>query len=185
MTTPDDILTFWFGGEPSARRAVWFEKDATFDRVCADLEAARNAAKAGTYDDWAQTPRGGLALLILLDQLSRNLYRGAAEAFAADAKARAIARAMLARGFDQMLTPVERVFVYLPFEHAEDPADQDLSVRLFAALNAVTGEQTAEYAIRHRDVIRRFGRFPHRNAALGRTSTAEEEAYLAEPGAGF
>jgi uncharacterized protein (DUF924 family) len=185
VTTPDDILTFWFGGDPSARRAVWFEKDATFDAACVDLEAARNAAKAGAYDHWAATPCGGLALLILLDQLSRNLYRGTAEAFAADAKARAIAQTMLARGFDQMLTPVERIFVYLPFEHAEDTADQDLSVRLFAALDAVTGEQTVDYAIRHRDVIRRLGRFPHRNAALGRASAAEEEAYLAEPGAGF
>ena len=185
MITPDDVLTFWFDGDPSARRPVWFEKDATFDTACADMEAARNAARAGIYDHWAMTPRGGLALLILLDQLSRNLYRGTAEAFAADAKARAIARAMLARGFDQMLTPVERIFVYLPFEHAEDPADQDISVRLFAALDAVGGGQTVDYAVRHRNVIRRFGRFPHRNAALGRVSTAEEEAYLAEPGAGF
>ncbi len=185
MITPDDVLTFWFDGDPSARRPVWFEKDATFDAACADLEAARNAAKAGTFDHWAATPRGGLALLILLDQLSRNLYRGNGEAFAADPKARGIAQAMLARGFDEMLTPVERTFVYLPFEHSEDPADQDLSVRLFAALDAVSGRETLDHAIRHRDVIHRFGRFPHRNAALGRVSTADEEAYLAEPGAGF
>jgi uncharacterized protein (DUF924 family) len=185
MITPGDVLTFWFGSDPSARRAVWFEMDVAFDAACADLKAARNAAKAGAFDHWAATARGGLALLILLDQVSRNLYRGAAEAFAADAKARAIAHAMLARGFDRTLTPVERIFVYLPFEHAEDLADQDLSVRLFAARDAVGDGQTVDYAERHREVIRRFGRFPHRNAALGRVSTAEEEAYLAEPDDGF
>jgi uncharacterized protein (DUF924 family) len=185
MTTQDDILAFWFAGDPSAHRTVWFETDAAFDAACTNLAAARNAATIGTFDDWAATPRGGLALLILLDQLSRNLYRGTAEAFAADAKARAIARAMIARGFDQVLTPVQRMFVYLPFEHSEDLADQDLSVRLFAALDTASGEQTLGYAIQHRDVIRRFGRFPHRNAALGRVSRADEEAYLAEPGAGF
>jgi len=92
---------------------------------------------------------------------------------------------MLARDFDKALTPVERMFVYLPFEHSEDLADQDLSVRLFAALDAELAEKTIDYAERHREVIRRFGRFPHRNAALGRVSTAEELAYLAEPGAGF
>jgi uncharacterized protein (DUF924 family) len=185
MTTPDDILTFWFAGDPSAQRTVWFEKDAAFDAACTNLAAARDAATAGEFDHWADTPRGGLALLILLDQLSRNLYRGTAETFAADARARAIARDLIARGFDQALTPVERMFVYLPFEHSEDLADQDLSVRLFEALDAISGEQTPDHAIRHRDVIRRFGRFPHRNAALGRVSSADEEAYLAEPGAGF
>ena len=142
-------------------------------------------AKQGALDDWADTPHGGLALLILLDQLSRNLHRGTAEAFAADAKARAIARDMIARGFDQALTPVERMFVYLPFQHSEDLADQDASVRLFEALRATLDDQTCDYALRHRDVIRRFGRFPHRNAALGRTNTPDEDAYLAEPDAGF
>src|SRR5277367_1564222 len=136
MTHPTEVLTFWFAGDPSTHRKVWFENDATFDAACADLAAARDMAKSGALDGWAETPRGGLALLILLDQLSRNLHRGTAEAFAADAKGRAVARAMLARGFDQALTPVERMFVYLPFEHSEDLADQDLSVLLFAALDA-------------------------------------------------
>jgi uncharacterized protein (DUF924 family) len=185
MTMPDDVLTFWFAGDPSAWRAVWFETDATFDAACGDLAAARSLAKSGALDAWVDTPRGGLALLILLDQLSRNLHRGTAEAFAADAKARAIARIMLARGFDQSLTPIERMFVYLPFEHSEDMTDQDLSVRLFEALDASLTEKTTDYAVRHRDVIRRFGRFPHRNAALGRPNTADEDAFLAEPGAGF
>jgi uncharacterized protein (DUF924 family) len=185
MTRAIDVLRFWFAGDPATQRKVWFEKDAAFDAACADFAAARDLAKAGAFDEWAETPRGGLALLILLDQLSRNLQRGTAEAFAADAKARAIARGMLARGFDPALTPVERIFVYLPFEHSEDLADQELSVRLFEALGAAIGGETLDYAVRHRDVIRRFGRFPHRNAALGRTNTADEAAYLAEPGAGF
>jgi len=185
MTRARDVLAFWFGDDPATHRKVWFEKDAAFDAACAGLAAARDLAKAGAFDDWADTPRGGLALVILLDQLSRNLHRGTAEAFAADAKARAIARDMIARGFDQALTPVERMFVYLPFEHSEDLPDQDLSVRLFEALDAELSEKTHDYAVRHRDVIDRFGRFPHRNAALGRTSTLDELAYLAEPGAGF
>ena len=185
MTSASEVLDFWFAGDPATHRKVWFEKDAAFDTACADLAAARDSAKSGALDSWAETPKGGLALLILLDQLSRNLHRGTGEAFAADAKARAVARAMLARGFDQALTPVERIFVYLPFEHSEDLADQDLSVRLYAALDATSDEKTLDYVVRHRDVIRRFGRFPHRNAALGRANTAEEDAYLAEPDAGF
>jgi uncharacterized protein (DUF924 family) len=185
MTTQDDVLAFWFAGDPSARRAVWFEQDAAFDAACADLAAARDLAKSGAFDAWADTPRRGLALLILLDQLSRNLHRGTTEAFAADAKARVIARGMLARGFDRALTSVERMFVYLPFEHSEDLADQELSVRLCTALDAAGDGGALDYAVRHRDVIRRFGRFPHRNAVLGRTNTADEAAYLGEPGAGF
>ena len=185
MTIPADVLAFWFGSDPTVQRTQWFEEAAAFDAACVDLANARDLAKAGAFDDWADTPHGGLALLILLDQLSRNLHRGSAEAFAADAKARTIARAMIARGFDQALTPVERMFVYLPFEHSEDLADQDTSVRLFEVLDATLSEKTLDHALRHRDVIRRFGRFPHRNAALGRASTADELAYLAEPGAGF
>jgi len=185
MTSAIEVLTFWFAGDPATHRKVWFEQDAAFDTACADLAAARDSAKSGAFDAWAETPKGGLALLILLDQFSRNLHRGTAEAFAADAKARTIARALLARGFDQALTPVERMFVYLPLEHSEDLADQDLSVRLFAALEASLKENVLDYAERHRDVIRRFGRFPHRNTALGRGNTPEEDAYLAEPDAGF
>lgn len=183
--TPQRVLDFWFAGDPTTFRAVWFHKDADFDAACGAFRVARDAAKAGAFDAWAETPEGGLALLILLDQMSRNLHRGSPEAFAADAKSRTIARAMIARGFDQTLTPMQRGFVYLPFEHSEDLADQDESVRLFTALHPLRGGEALDYAIRHRNVIQRFGRFPHRNAALGRTNTAEEEAYLAEPGAGF
>ena len=185
MTTPAEVLDFWFAGDLSARRTEWFQKSDAFDAECARFAAARDQAKAGAFDDWAETPEGVLALLILLDQLSRNLFRGSAEAFAADAKALGIARAAVAKGFDQALTPVGRMFVYLPFEHSESLTDQDESVRLFEALKDDLGELTVDYAHRHRDVIATYGRFPHRNAALGRVNTPAEEAYLAQPGAGF
>ena len=122
----------------------------------------------------------------MLDQFPRNIHRGTPQAFAGDAAALAIAEAAISAGFDRALLPVERVFLYLPFEHSERLADQDRAVTLFEAL---AGEpdmaQTIDYAHRHREVIRRFGRFPHRNPILGRTNSAAEEAYLAEPGAGF
>jgi uncharacterized protein (DUF924 family) len=185
MNTPNDILHFWFAGDPSAQRADWFRESAAFDAACRDFMEAHEAAKRGDLDAWSDTGEGALALLILLDQLSRNLHRGSPETFAADAKARAIASAAIERGFDRALTPVQRSFVYLPFEHSEDLADQDRSVALFDSIRGDVGDITADYAARHRDVIARFGRFPHRNAVLGRTNTPAEEAYLAEPGAGF
>lgn len=185
MIGPDDVLAFWFAGDPSEHRKVWFQKNAEFDSACAAFADALAAAKRGALDHWADTPRGMLALVLLLDQFSRNLHRGTPEAFAADAQARALARWAVARGWDMAVGPVERIFMYLPFEHSEDMADQDESVRLFTALDTVLGGETLDYAERHRDVIRRFGRFPHRNAALGRENTDAEAAYLAEPGAGF
>lgn len=185
MMTPDEVLDFWFVGDPAAHRKVWFEKDAEFDAACSRFADALRDARAGVFDHWTDTPRGTLALIVLLDQFSRNLHRGSPEAFAADAKAREIARSAVARGIDQGLAPMERMFVYLPFEHSEDIADQDESVRLFAMLRDALGEESMRYTEAHRDVIRRFGRFPHRNAALGRVSTPEELAYLAQPDAGF
>jgi uncharacterized protein (DUF924 family) len=181
MTTPEQVLDFWFAGDPATHRKEWFEKSPEFDASCAQFADALRQAKNGALDHWAETPRGALALIVLLDQFSRNLHRNSPEAFAADAKAREIARLAIDRKFDQALGPVERLFVYLPFEHSEDLADQDQSVRLFTPL----GEEMARYAEDHRDVIRRFGRFPHRNAALGRTSTPEELEYLAKPDSGF
>lgn len=185
MTTQADILDFWFAGDASARRAVWFQKNDDFDAGCRAFTDAHNAAKRGELDRWAETADGALALLILLDQLSRNLHRGSPEAFAADPKARSIASAAIAKDLDRGLTPVQRMFVYLPFEHSEALADQDRSVALFETLRGDLGDDTVDYAARHRDAIHRFGRFPHRNAVLGRTNTPAEEAYLAEPGAGF
>ena len=143
----------------------------------------------GALNAWAETAEDALALLLLLDQMPRNIHRGTADAFASDAKARDIARACLARGLDQQVTPTQRAFFYLPFEHAENLPDQDISVRLFTALcaeSSVTNpERTMDFVHRHHDVIHRFGRFPHRNAALGRVSTVAEADYLARPGAGF
>ena len=183
--TAEAVLDFWFGAGPPVWRKLWFLKDPDFDAACARFAPAREAALAGACDSWAETPRGVLALLILLDQFSRNLFRDRAEAFAADPRARALAGAALERGFDRGLTPIERVFLYLPVMHSEDLADQDLSVSLCEALPPIEGAPVVESAYRHRDVIRRFGRYPHRNAALGRASTPDELAYLAEPGAGF
>ena len=179
--TPEAVLDFWFAGDPSTHRDVWFEQDPTFDAACTRFADALRSAKSGAFDHWTATPRGALALIILLDQFPRNLHRGSPDAFAADIKARDIARAAIAKGFDRSLGPIERAFMYLPFEHSEDLADQHESVRLCETL----GGDPLDYARRHRDVILRFGRFPHRNAVLGRTSTIEEQAYLAEPDAGF
>lgn len=190
MTGQDRILGFWFAGGRDSFREAWFRKDEAFDAAC--REAAGDLvgpARDGALDGWAETPEGALALLLLLDQFPRNLFRGRAEAFAADAHARAIARrAVLERRFDLALTPTERVFLYLPFEHGEAMAEQDLSVALFEGLRDFPAHAkpggTIDYAWRHRAVIRRFGRFPHRNAALGRASTPAEEAWLAA-GGGF
>ena len=180
-----DILDFWFEGDGSVRRDKWFKKDSDFDIACTGYTADIRAARAGDHDSWTATPRGTLALIVLMDQLSRNVFRGSAEAFAADPHARHIARAMVARGDDKDLTPFERMFVYLPFEHGETMEDQDDSVRLFEPLREALGGGTIDYAERHRAVIRQFGRFPHRNAVLGRIDTPEEQDYLSQPGAGF
>lgn len=188
--TADAILPFWFADGPDTFRPCWFQKNESFDNEIRDRFGALVApARDGALDGWAATPHGALALLILLDQFPRNLFRGSAAAFASDAHARRIARGVLARGFDLALTPIQRPFAYLPFEHSEDAADQDLSCALFEGLRDTPRHASPngaiDYAWRHREVIRRFGRFPHRNAALGRVSTAAEVAYLAQPGAGF
>jgi len=177
-----EILDFWFAGDPSLRRKRWFEPTAEFDAKCTRFTAAIRHARSGHLDHWAFTPKGALALIVLLDQLSRNVFRGSAEAFAADAHAREIARRTIADRLDAVLTPVERMFVYLPFQHAENIEDQDESVRLFETLRDSYGADTVDHAYRHRDVIREFGRFPRRNVALGRSNTPEEDAYLEKPG---
>jgi len=183
-----DVLTFWFGDGPAdGPRKAWFAKDAEFDRICRErFGATHAAASVGELDHWQETPAGALALTVVLDQLSRNMYRGTAAAFAQDARALAVARSAVERGFDRQLPPLRRMFLYLPFEHSEDGADQARSVALFESLR---GEQwldeAVDYAHRHRVVIERFGRFPHRNAILGRQSTTAELEYLATPGSGF
>jgi uncharacterized protein (DUF924 family) len=192
VTGPADILGFWFDSDLAIwREERWFSPDPDFDSACGGRFAALLApARKGALDDWAATPDGALALLLLLDQFPRNLYRGRAQAFAADPHARAIARqAVLRDRHDLALPHPARCFLYLPFEHSEEMPDQDLSVALFEGLrddpvHAAPGG-SIDYAWRHRAVVRRFGRFPHRNAALGRPSTQAELAYLAQPGAGF
>ena len=194
--SPDDVLDFWFGADDEpveAKNARWFGVSDELDRTIRErFGAASAAAVAGELDRWAEQSRGWLALLILLDQFPRNIHRNSPVAFAGDAHARAIAAAGIARADDYQLKRIERLFCYLPFEHAEDLAAQEHAVRLVANLRdemppAERGpyENFLDYAIRHRDVIERFGRFPHRNRVLGRTDTPEEQDYLREPGAGF
>ena len=192
QTMVDDVLAFWFGAPDAAdygqARAAWFRKDDAFDaRIRASFLPEVEAAIAGQRDDWAAIPQGVLALFILLDQFPRNLFRNTARAFAGDAAALALAGRVVEQGLDRQLLPVQRVFAYLPFEHSESLVDQDRSIALFAALADEHHEAASylDYAHRHRDVIVRFGRFPHRNAALGRTSTVAEIDYLAQPGSGF
>ncbi len=183
------VLGFWFGAGPERgkRRAEWFRKDDAFDRrLRADFGALHARAAARELDAWRADPRAMLALVVLLDQFSRNLYRDDARAFAQDAYARECASEALARGDDLAMLPVERQFLYLPFEHAEDHADQERAVVLMAPLEAFPETRgVLDWAERHRAVIRRFGRFPHRNLALGRAPTAEEQRFLAQPGSRF
>ncbi len=183
--TPSDVLDFWFDQGPSIRRSKWFEKSDDFDLACSRFVPEIRAARDGAYDGWALMPKTALALIVLLDQLPRNVFRGQAEAFAGDVHALGVADTTVACHFDTKLTAFERMFVYLPFEHAEAMEAQEESVRLFENLRPELGSDTVDYAYRHRDVIKTFGRFPHRNAILGRTSTQAEEDYLSSPGAGF
>lgn len=187
---PRDVLDFWF--DP-AHAAHWFAADAQFDQqIRQRFGAAAVAAVQGQFDDWADVAESWLALLILLDQFPRNLHRGDARSWSADVKAQRFALSGLADGFDKSLPPLQRVFAYLPLEHAEDTGLQQRSVALFEVLHAQAPPEQREryamfldYARRHHDVIARFGRFPHRNAVLGRSSTPDEVSYLAQPGAGF
>ncbi len=194
MTTAESILNFWFGdpGDPTSdygqQRNVWFRKDPVFDQSIRDrfLSAYQDAA-SGQLQHWRTEPRSCLALIVLLDQFPRNLFRGTAQAFATDDQALTTAQFAIAQGYDQHLHPVEQVFIYLPFEHSENLDHQTEAVRLFQQLVATEPElaSTLDYAIRHHDVIAQFGRFPHRNAALGRSTTPAEAAFLQQPGSSF
>jgi uncharacterized protein (DUF924 family) len=185
------LLDFWFGAPGSAERDrprdIWFKTDPVFDktlrqRFLGDYERAA----AGTCRAWLDEPDSALALVLLLDQLPRNLFRGSPRAFASDPLAREAARHAIGRGFDRGMAPIRRWFVYLPFQHSELLADQELSVALTETLPDDGDKAEAlDYARRHHRVIARFGRFPHRNRVLGRASTAEEEAFLLEKRAGF
>jgi uncharacterized protein (DUF924 family) len=179
-TEARNLLEHWFDQLGKAR---WFAVDAAVDQGLADrFGTLPERAERGELDGWQASADGALALVLVLDQLPRNLFRGTARAFAFDERARDVARRAIARGDDHGCTVDERLFLYLPFEHSEAVADQHWAVALIEAL----GDPVyADYARRHRDVIERFGRFPHRNAALGRASTPDEETYLARPDAGF
>ncbi len=188
------MLDFWFGDptDPTSdygqQRKVWFKKDADFDAmVRQQFLNDYHQARAGQLNGWLQAPRLCLALVLLLDQIPRNIFRGSPQSFATDAQALEAARYGLSQGWHQELIPVERLFFYLPFEHSENLADQDLSLRLFQSLvqNEPALETTLDYAERHREVIQRFGRFPHRNDILNRPTTAEEREFLKQPGSRF
>ncbi len=181
------VLDFWFGPPPWRSRKAWFAKDAGFDAAIREAfgELHEEAARGGLAG-WERSATEALALVLVLDQFSRNLYRGDARAFAQDARALAVAASMVERGWDLERAPLERQFIYLPFEHAESLAMQDRSAELFGALEAF--EETRgllAWAEKHRVIVRRFGRFPHRNAALGRPTTPEERDFLLQPGSGF
>jgi uncharacterized protein (DUF924 family) len=182
------VLDFWFHEDLAAR---WFLVDARFDAAIRERFAPlAEAAAAGALAAWEATPDSALALLIVLDQFPRNIWRGSARGFAGDALARDVCRRALARGFDPQVRIGRRAFFYLPLEHSEDPADQQRSCALFAQLAAAAGDadwarEQQRYAERHREIIERFVRFPHRNAALGRISTPEETAFLDEPLSSF
>jgi uncharacterized protein (DUF924 family) len=185
-----EVLQFWFGeGPPYANRPEWFRKSDDFDREIERRFAPLiDAALRDELQAWAADTDSALARVIVLDQFTRNVHRNTPKAFAGDTLALAAAQAMVAAGQDRALAPVQRVFVYLPFEHAEDLAAQARSVDLFAALAAdapEAGDGWLDYARRHQVIVARFGRFPHRNAILGRPSTPEETDFLKQPGSSF
>ncbi len=171
----NEVVQFWV----DAGSASWFRKDAAFDdRFRATFSAAHEAAADGALDEWLNDDLGALALLILLDQYPRNSFRGTARMFATDDKALSVAKVSIARGFDATVEPAMRLFFYTPFIHSERIEDQDRALELYAPL----GEDTARHAHIHRDIIARFGRFPHRNPLLGRETTAEEQKFLDDGG---
>lgn len=191
MSRVDEILNFWFGKpeQPGygTQRSFWFTKKQEFDqklktRFLTDYEQA----VTGQLDHWKESPRSCLALILLLDQFPRNMFRGTAQAFATDPQALSAAQYAVANGFEQELLTVQRWFVYLPFEHSENLDHQRQAVELVRTLsNDPDSAATLDYAIRHRAVIERFGRFPHRNEILGRATTPEEAEFLKQPGSSF
>ena len=185
------VLDFWFGAAGDAHagkpRKIWFHKDAAFDaEVRARFADDYDQAMAGARLRWRDSADTCLALILVLDQFPRNLFRDDARAFATDAAALEVAKHAIARGFDRSLSPLMRKFFYLPFLHSEDLADQDTGVALMESVaDSPMGAESVKSAIQHRDIIARFGRFPHRNALLGRESTADELAFLDQPGSSF
>ncbi len=190
IASQTQVLSFWFGdeyekGNEKEGKNFWFTKrDETDQYIRERFEATVSAARRGKLDTWAGTARGRLALIIVLDQFPRNIHRDTPEAFASDAQALALAKEGIVKGMDKELEGHEQAFFYMPFMHSEDLADQERSVALFTKL-AEAGTWDASWAIKHKKVIDRFGRYPHRNSILGRVSTPEELEYLKDPNAGF
>ena len=176
--SPRDVLDFWF----AAGKEKWFAKDDAFDaEITSRFKDAHRLARDGAFDGWQDSAEGALALIILLDQFPRNMFRGTPEMFQADPKCREITRSALDHKFDAEVPQAARQFVYMPLMHSEELEDQELCVKLFEADPAL--EDNVPYAIDHRDIVLKFGRFPHRNEILGRETTAEEQAFL--DGGGF
>lgn len=198
MITPDDVLAYWFGDDvlnsvPDKASKIWFGKDPAIDQYLkTHFQVAIDEAMAGKYDQWCDTPEGRLALIILLDQFSRNIYRETPRAFAQDAKALALAKIGVKLQQDLQLSHVERIFFYLPFEHSENKHDQEVSVKLFTQLTIDPPDylteffnMTLDYALRHKEIIDRFGHFPHRSEIIGRPLSAAEREFLQEPNSSF
>ena len=191
MLTPQDVLDFWFGAPGSSGhgqpRDVWFRKSDAFDQAVRErFLGLYELAAGGGLAAWGETPRALLALIIVCDQFPRNMFRNDPRAFATDAQALAAAERMVELGWDMQLAPIERQFAYLPFEHAEDLARQRRGLELFARVTEDPALADAPvWARKHLDIIARFGRFPHRNAILGRASTPEEIEFLRQPGSSF
>ena len=193
---PEDVLYFWLGnpGDPPLRNAEqWWKKDAAFDDECRNrFGALIEAGTRGELNEWKQTPHGRLALVILFDQLSRNAYRNTPRSFAQDPLARDVALESMTKGDENVFSLIERAFLYMPLMHAEDVGLQHQCV---ASFNRIAGRAEGEvkkyldnclgFAKKHEEIVERFGRFPHRNAILGRTSTKEEETFLQQPGSSF
>jgi uncharacterized protein (DUF924 family) len=186
-TSVDEVLDFWFGRESEPGygefREAWFRKDPEFDREIRDrFETLHEEAAAGKLDDWKQEARSCLALVILLDQFPRNMFRGDPRSYATDHSAQEMSAYAVERAFDRELPEFQRTFLYMPFMHSENLEHQRRSVELFRGLG---GSDSAEYAVGHMEIIERFGRFPHRNEVLGRRTTAEEAEFLTQPGSSF
>lgn len=199
IATPGAVLDFWFGAPGTAadiagrQRTLWFGKSAANDQQVVERFAETLiAAGKGELDSWMHSPRGLLALIVVLDQFPHHIHRNLGLSFAYDAQSLALTQGMIQRGDDARVAPIERVFVYLPLEHAESMAMQDLSVALYEKLAAEADpaeqglfEGFLDYARKHREVVARFGRFPHRNELLGRPSTPDEITFLQQPGSRF
>lgn len=181
-----EVLTFWFDDTQTMRKA-WFVKSEAFDaEVRSRFLGVYNQALSGQFDSWIESARSCLALVIVLDQFPRNMFRDQPQSFASDAKALSVAQTAVAHQFDQQVPPIQRFFFYLPFEHSENLEHQNQSVALFEQFkNDSQLREVYDYALRHRSVIDRFGRFPHRNRILARPSTPEEVEFLKQPGSSF